>query len=90
MHDGKLCIDWFESLLAPFAVLESFSCHCGGKCENNHCCCISNELYCTDACGCSKEKCETSTELEGETSEDSDYENNNELDSDSSYDKPYH
>ena len=40
--------------------------------------------------GCSKEKCETSTELEGETSEDSDYENNNELDSDSSYDKPYH
>ena len=63
LHDGELCIDWFESLPAPLAVLELLSCHCGGKCENNHCCCISNQLHCTDACGCSKEKCENSTEL---------------------------
>ena len=55
LHDGELCIDWFESLPAPLAVLELLSCHCGGKCENNHCCCISNQLHCTDACGCSKE-----------------------------------
>ena len=87
LHDGELCIDWFDSLPAPLAVLELLSCHCGGKCENNHCCCISNQLHCTDACGCSKEKCENSTELEGECSEDSDYENNNELDSDGSHDE---
>ena len=71
---------------APVAVLELLNCHCGGKCKNNRCCCISNQLHRTDACGCSKEKCEN-CELEGESSEDSDYENNNELDSDGSYDE---
>ena len=87
LRDGELCIDWFESLPAPLAVLELLSCDCGGKCENNRCCCIFNQLHCTDACGYSKEKCDNSTELEGGSSEDSDYENNNELDDDGSYDK---
>ena len=68
---------------APDAVLEFVSCCCKKNgCKTGACNCVSLELVCTDACGCTS--CENSSSEDTETDEET--EEDYAFDSDSSDD----
>ena len=55
MSDGHLEVDWMSLPPAPQILIQLIACKCKKDCRSARCSCVSNNLVCTDACGCGQD-----------------------------------